>query len=140
MRDSHALQANAFQARKDLLARFSQFEQLARKIESMPPIVDGVTSATQKRLQQAIFARASLFLQRNVRIPYSPWLDDSLARSLLSAYVQCIQERGSSSYPRTTTCARGAGHSFERIHGISPKITQPRRYGVVKAKSRRDSR
>lgn len=70
VRDSHALQANAFRARKDLLARFSRFEQLARKIESLLPIVDGVTSPTQKRLQQAIFARASLFLQRNVRMLY----------------------------------------------------------------------
>lgn len=68
LRDNCALQADAIQARKDLLARFSQFDQLARKIERLPPTVHGLVSPTQKRLQQAIFSRATIYLQRNVCI------------------------------------------------------------------------
>ncbi|KOS13257.1 hypothetical protein Malapachy_1460 [Malassezia pachydermatis] len=66
LRDNCALQADAIQARKDLLARFSQFDQLARKIERLPPTVHGLVSPTQKRLQQAIFSRATIYLQRNM--------------------------------------------------------------------------
>ncbi|EDP44825.1 hypothetical protein MGL_1307 [Malassezia globosa CBS 7966] len=68
--DSQALQSSAVQARKDLLARFMQYEELARKIASLPPTIDGINSPTQKRLQQAILARATLFLQKHVRFKH----------------------------------------------------------------------
>lgn len=68
--DSQALQSSAVQARKDLLARFMQYEELARKIASLPPKIDGTNSPTQKRLQQAILARATLFLQKHVRFKH----------------------------------------------------------------------
>ncbi|WFC96798.1 carboxypeptidase Y-deficient [Malassezia brasiliensis] len=66
MQDSRALQADAAQARKELLVRFTRYDQLARKLRALPPTLDGQTSATQERLQLAIYTRATLFLQKNM--------------------------------------------------------------------------
>lgn len=66
MQDSRALQADAAQARKELLVRFTRYDQLARKLRDLPPTVDRRTSQTQERLQRAIYTRATLFLQKNM--------------------------------------------------------------------------
>lgn len=64
---NRALQADMVQARKELLARFTRYEQLAKQIMDLPPLVDGLKSPTQKRLHEAILARANLFLRKHVR-------------------------------------------------------------------------
>lgn len=66
LQDSRALQADAAQARKELLARFTRYDQLAKRIRSLPAAVDKRASTTQQRLQQAISNRATLFLQKNM--------------------------------------------------------------------------
>ncbi|WFD00706.1 carboxypeptidase Y-deficient [Malassezia yamatoensis] len=66
LQDSRILQSHAAQARKELLARFSQYDHLAKKIRSLPPIIHQHPSSTQERLQRAIYARATLFLQKHM--------------------------------------------------------------------------
>lgn len=70
-RDKRALQADTMLARKELLARFTQYDQLAKQIMALPPLVDDLPCATQRRLQEAILARANLFLRKHVRRPYT---------------------------------------------------------------------
>jgi len=65
--DNRALQADMIQARKELLVKFTRYDQLAKQILDLPPIVDGLRCPTQKRLQEAILARANLFLRKHVR-------------------------------------------------------------------------
>ncbi|PWZ03200.1 hypothetical protein BCV70DRAFT_13171 [Testicularia cyperi] len=69
-----ALQRDAVQARKQLLANFATYDELAKRIRALP--VDsahskeakslGGTDAAQERVQHAIFTRANLFLQQNM--------------------------------------------------------------------------
>ncbi|KAI3629244.1 hypothetical protein CBS9595_000316 [Malassezia furfur] len=66
MQDSRTLQADAAQARKELLVRFTRYDQLARKLRTLPPTVDRQPSAAQERLQLAIYTRATLFLQKHM--------------------------------------------------------------------------
>ncbi|WFD44769.1 carboxypeptidase Y-deficient [Malassezia psittaci] len=66
IQDSRTLQSHATQARKELLARFSQYDHLAKKIRYLPPIVNQHPSSTEERLQRAIYARSTLFLQKHM--------------------------------------------------------------------------
>ncbi|WFD21362.1 hypothetical protein MEQU1_000010 [Malassezia equina] len=63
--NNRALQADTMQARKELLASFSRYDQLAKQIVNLAPIVDGRRCSTQKRLQEAVFARANMFLRKH---------------------------------------------------------------------------
>lgn len=64
--DSQSLQSDALQARKDLLLRFTRYDQLAKKIKNLPPVVEGSESASQRCLQQAVYNRSTTFLQKNM--------------------------------------------------------------------------
>ena len=76
------LQKDAAAARKQLLANFANYDALARRIRSLPvedaddspfAAMSGSqramdsTDRAQERLQQAVWTRANLFLQQNVR-------------------------------------------------------------------------
>lgn len=79
--DSKALQEDAIQARKELLVRFTRYDQLAKKIRTLRPIVDKHESSTQQRLQQSIHARATMFLQKNMfPLQSLPSLDEAAQR------------------------------------------------------------
>lgn len=69
--NNRALQADTMQARKELLTSFSRYDQLAKQIVNLAPIVDGRRCSTQKRLQEAVFARANMFLRKHVRPIFS---------------------------------------------------------------------
>ncbi|ETS60941.1 hypothetical protein PaG_04867 [Moesziomyces aphidis] len=69
------LQRDAVQARKQLLANFATYDELAKRIRALPvgdpsnPGAAGSSAggdAAQERIQQAIFTRANLFLQQNM--------------------------------------------------------------------------
>lgn len=69
------LQRDAVQARKQLLANFATYDELAKRIRALPvgdPSNPGAAAssaggdAAQERIQQAIFTRANLFLQQNM--------------------------------------------------------------------------
>ncbi|PWN91462.1 hypothetical protein FA10DRAFT_300073 [Acaromyces ingoldii] len=72
-RTALALQRDAAQARKQLLANFANYDALAKRIRALPvvsppgatPAGTGAPSA-QKRVQEAIWTRANLFLQQNM--------------------------------------------------------------------------
>lgn len=66
LHDSRALQADAAQARKELLVHFTRFDQLAKKIRTLKPLVEQQESITQQRLQHAIYTKATMFLQKNM--------------------------------------------------------------------------
>lgn len=63
------LQRDAVQARKQLLANFATYDELAKRIRALP-VGDKSSSAgsdaAQERIQHAIFTRANLFLQQNM--------------------------------------------------------------------------
>ncbi|SNX82607.1 related to vacuolar segregation protein PEP7 [Melanopsichium pennsylvanicum] len=64
------LQRDAVQARKQLLANFATYDELAKRIRALP-VGDkcnavGHSDAAQERIQHAIFTRANLFLQQNM--------------------------------------------------------------------------
>lgn len=63
------LQRDAVQARKQLLANFATYDELAKRIRALP-VGDKATTAggdaAQERIQHAIFTRANLFLQQNM--------------------------------------------------------------------------
>ncbi|SOV06680.1 related to vacuolar segregation protein PEP7 [Ustilago sp. UG-2017a] len=58
------LQRDAVQARKQLLANFATYDELAKRIRALPS--DSAGDAAQERIQHAIFTRAHLFLQQNM--------------------------------------------------------------------------
>lgn len=58
------LQRDAVQARKQLLANFATYDELAKRTRALPS--DSVGDAAQERIQHAIFTRAHLFLQQNM--------------------------------------------------------------------------
>lgn len=67
------LQRDAVQARKQLLANFATYDELAKRIRALPVGGDksstasgGGGDAAQERVQHAIFTRANLFLQQNM--------------------------------------------------------------------------
>lgn len=65
------LQRDAVHARKQLLANFATYDELAKRIRALPAGDKDVTSASggdaaQERIQHAIFTRANLFLQQNM--------------------------------------------------------------------------
>ncbi|SPO22470.1 related to vacuolar segregation protein PEP7 [Ustilago trichophora] len=65
------LQRDAVQARKQLLANFATYDELAKRIRALPVgdkanSVVGGSDAAQERIQHAIFTRANLFLQQNM--------------------------------------------------------------------------
>lgn len=64
--ESLGLQTHASQARKELLSRFARYDRLAKKIRALPPVVQDTVSTTQERLQQAIYTKAMVFLQKNM--------------------------------------------------------------------------
>lgn len=61
------LQRDAVQARKQLLANFATYDELAKRIRALP-VGERVapSDAAQERVQHAIFTRANLFLQQNM--------------------------------------------------------------------------
>lgn len=65
-----ALQRDAAQARKGLLANFANYDALAKRIRSLPvEVVPGAGHGgdkAQERLQEAVWTRANMFLQQNV--------------------------------------------------------------------------
>ncbi|SJX61296.1 related to vacuolar segregation protein PEP7 [Sporisorium reilianum f. sp. reilianum] len=65
------LQRDAVQARKQLLANFATYDELAKRIRALPVGERDSTGtagsdAAQERIQHAIFTRANLFLQQNM--------------------------------------------------------------------------
>ena len=64
------LQRDAVQARKQLLANFATYDELAKRIRALPvgdkTGAPSVGDAAQERIQHAIFTRANLFLQQNM--------------------------------------------------------------------------
>ncbi|CDW95992.1 hypothetical protein [Sporisorium scitamineum] len=65
------LQRDAVQARKQLLANFATYDELAKRIRALPVGDRDSTGAVgsdaaQERIQHAIFTRANLFLQQNM--------------------------------------------------------------------------
>ncbi|SPO21665.1 related to vacuolar segregation protein PEP7 [Ustilago trichophora] len=65
------LQRDAVQARKQLLANFATYDELAKRIRALPVGDKANTAgfgsdAAQERIQHAIFTRANLFLQQNM--------------------------------------------------------------------------
>lgn len=65
------LQRDAVQARKQLLANFATYDELAKRIRALPVGERDSTGANgsdaaQERVQHAIFTRANLFLQQNM--------------------------------------------------------------------------
>ncbi|TKY84910.1 hypothetical protein EX895_005990 [Sporisorium graminicola] len=65
------LQRDAVQARKQLLANFATYDELAKRIRALPVVDRDSTGAAgsdaaQERIQHAIFTRANLFLQQNM--------------------------------------------------------------------------
>lgn len=59
------LQRDAVQARKQLLANFASYDELAKRIRALKSEENG-GDAAQERIQHAIFTRANLFLQQNM--------------------------------------------------------------------------
>lgn len=61
------LQRDAVSARKQLLANFATYDELAKRIRALPVgDKDSAGDAAQERIQHAIFTRANLFLQQNM--------------------------------------------------------------------------
>lgn len=64
------LQRDAVHARKQLLANFATYDELAKRIRALPvgdkADTTGGGDAAQERIQHAIFTRANLFLQQNM--------------------------------------------------------------------------
>uniref|UniRef100_V5E7D5 FYVE-type domain-containing protein n=2 Tax=Kalmanozyma brasiliensis (strain GHG001) TaxID=1365824 RepID=V5E7D5_KALBG len=61
------LQRDAVSARKQLLANFATYDELAKRIRALPVAdKDSAGDAAQERIQYAIFTRANLFLQQNM--------------------------------------------------------------------------
>ncbi|EPQ29642.1 uncharacterized protein PFL1_02862 [Pseudozyma flocculosa PF-1] len=64
------LQRDAAQARKQLLANFATYDELAKRIRKLPAPASegggGSSDAAQERVQQAIWTKANLFLQQNM--------------------------------------------------------------------------
>ncbi|KAN0059717.1 carboxypeptidase Y-deficient [Thecaphora frezii] len=61
------LQRDAAQARKQLLANFATYDELAKRIRKLPVANNGNSGdAAQERVQQAIWTKANLFLQQNM--------------------------------------------------------------------------
>lgn len=58
-----ALQRDAAQARKQLLANFANYDSIAKKIRNL----DDQGNASLARIKLAIWTKANLFLQQNVR-------------------------------------------------------------------------
>lgn len=73
-RTALALQRDAAQARKQLLLNFANYDALAKRIRALPVLASstsgngGGATSGQKRVQEAIWTRANLFLQQNVSI------------------------------------------------------------------------
>ena len=61
-----ALQRDAAQARKQLLANFANYDELAKRIRKLPIASGKSGDAAQERLQLAIWTRANQFLQQNM--------------------------------------------------------------------------
>ncbi|PWN48491.1 FYVE-domain-containing protein [Violaceomyces palustris] len=64
-RSNLELQRDAAQARKQLLANFANYDELAKRIRKLP-VPSKSVDAAQERLQHAIWTKANLFLQQNM--------------------------------------------------------------------------
>jgi rabenosyn-5 len=63
-KNSLALQRDAAQARKQLLANFANYDLIAKKIRGL----DDAGNASLSRIKAAIWTKANLFLQQNVSV------------------------------------------------------------------------
>lgn len=90
--DSRTLQHDAAQARKELLVRFARYDQLAKQIYTLH-------TDTAQPLQKAIYARATLFLQKHMfplqSIPRRPAQEPEQGKQnvALHGQVSVLQEQ-----------------------------------------------
>lgn len=132
--DSQALQSSAVQARKDLLARFMQYEELARKIASLPPHDRWHQLTNAKAVATSYPSASHTFPTKNTYVSNISALLISTDVSFTEpAFLQPaqIQEPSSSSnakdasrYTRTIASPRHTRDAIDGIHWKCSKCTQ----------------